>query len=70
MDSPQATLREAIAQEATRSARVLLRLAPTDAQALDSFAADCGVTRGEAARVLIRTALRLTARTAMPAGVA
>lgn len=63
MDSPQTTLSEAIAQEATRSARVLLRLAPADAQALDSFAAASGVTRGEAARALIRTALRLTETT-------
>lgn len=63
MDSPQTTLSEAIAQEATRSARVLLRLAPADAQALESFAAASGLARGEAARALLRSALRLATTT-------
>ncbi|MEY4360561.1 MAG: hypothetical protein RLZZ631_2047 [Cyanobacteriota bacterium] len=58
MSSPTISLEDCLAQEQTRSARVLMRLTPSDAAALDTFAAEVGVARGEAARALVRAGLR------------
>lgn len=52
------SIEDCLAQEQARSARVLLRLTPADAAALDTFAAEVGVARGEAARALVRAGLR------------
>lgn len=61
MSSLTQTLAAAIRQEAPRSTRVMLRLHPSDAAALDQFAAQSALSRGEAARALVRSGLALTA---------
>jgi hypothetical protein len=59
MSSPAQTLAAAIREEQPRSTRVMLRLQPDDAAALDQFAAQSTLTRGEACRALLRAALQL-----------
>ena len=59
MSSLPQTLAAAIEEEAPRSVRVLLRLAPSDALALDQFAAHADLTRAEAVRAMVRAGLAL-----------